>query len=79
LLLYLKKKYPNLCSNQISTFQENLSEKDWELFYDVSGNKSKRCYSPKARTDPEEEENIMITSSILDDEKPKTLSVRQNA
>lgn len=78
-MLYLKKKYPNLCNNEIVSFQEKLSDRDWELFYEASGNKNKRCYSPKVRTDPEDEENIMITSSILDNEKPKTLSMRQNA
>ena len=33
LLLFLKKTYPAICSQEIALFSENLSEKDWELFY----------------------------------------------
>jgi len=56
LLLYLKKKYPKVCSNEMNVFIDNLSDKDWELFYEISGNKSKRCYSPKVNTAPENDD-----------------------
>lgn len=53
MLLFLKKKYPKVCSEELAAFVDNLSEKDWELFYEISGNKAKRCYSPKVNTAPE--------------------------
>jgi len=55
LLLYLKKKYPKNCTDEVTSFLGNLSDKDWEMFYDISGNKAKRCYSPKVNTAPENE------------------------
>lgn len=59
---------------------ENLSEKDWELFYQSSGNKAKRCYSPKVNTAPEnQDESIMINSNILEQQRPRVLTIRQNA
>jgi succinate dehydrogenase flavin-adding protein (antitoxin of CptAB toxin-antitoxin module) len=71
LLLFLKKRYPNLCSSELSTFTENLSEKDWELFYECSGNKQKRCYSPKVNTAPDSQSTeIVIDCSALED-KPR--------
>ena len=29
LLLYLKKKYPKMCSNEVNVLIDNLSDKDW--------------------------------------------------
>lgn len=68
LLLYLKKKYPKTCTNELNAFVDNLSERDWELFYEASGNKAKRCYSPKVNTAPEnEEETIIINANAIGD------------
>jgi hypothetical protein len=33
LLLYLKKKFPKTCTSELNAFVDNLSERDWELFY----------------------------------------------
>lgn len=52
LLLYLKKKYPKSCADEITSFLANFSDKDWEMFYEMGGNKAKRCYSPKVNTAP---------------------------
>ena len=80
LLLYLRKKYDKICANELNTFVDNLSEKDWELFYETSGNKAKRCYSPKVNTAPEnEEETIVINTSVIAEERPRVLTLRQNA
>jgi hypothetical protein len=50
------------------------------VFYDISGNKAKRCYSPKVNTAPEnEEETIIINANAINEEKPRVLSIRQNA
>ena len=42
----------------------------------MSGNKKKRCYSPKLNTAPENEDScLMINSSVVGDEKPRKLSM----
>ena len=78
LLLFLQKKYPKVCEEQTAKLMNNLSEKDWQLFYQCSGNKKKRCYSPKVNTAPDQEEQtIVINATVLQEERSRKMSMKQ--